>query len=88
MPVILATQEADIRRIKVQSQPKQIVHKILARKTLHKNQAGGVAQSEGPELEKPFTKIRLVKWLKVKALSSSPHTAKKQKTLTFLYSLT
>jgi hypothetical protein len=36
MPVILATQEADIRRIKVQSQPEQIVYKILARKTLHK----------------------------------------------------
>jgi hypothetical protein len=56
MPVILATQEADIRRIKVQSQPKQIVHKILARKTLHKNQAGGVAQSEGPEFKPPHCK--------------------------------
>jgi hypothetical protein len=30
-----------------------------------------------PYLEKPFTKIRLVEWLKVKALSSSPSTAKK-----------
>jgi hypothetical protein len=27
-------------------------------------------------LEKPFTKIGLVEWLKVKALSSSPRTAK------------
>jgi hypothetical protein len=27
-------------------------------------------------LEKPFTKIGLVEWLKVKALSSSPSTAK------------
>jgi hypothetical protein len=29
--------------------------------------------------KKPFTKIGLVEWLKVKALSSSPSTAKKQK---------
>jgi hypothetical protein len=56
MPVILATQEADIRKIKVQSQPEQIVHKILAPKTLHKNQAGGVAQSEGPEFMPPHHK--------------------------------
>jgi hypothetical protein len=31
-----------------------------------------------PYLGKPFTKIRLVEWLKVKALSSSASTAKKQ----------
>jgi hypothetical protein len=30
-------------------------------------------------LEKPFTKIGLVEWLKVKALSKSPSTAKKKK---------
>jgi hypothetical protein len=29
-PVTLATQEAEIRRIVVQSQPGQIVHKILS----------------------------------------------------------
>jgi hypothetical protein len=29
-PVILATQEADIRRIEVQSQPGQIAHKTLS----------------------------------------------------------
>jgi hypothetical protein len=58
--VILATQEAEIRRIAVQSQPGQ---KKFAR----------------PCLEKPFTKIGLVEWLKVKALSSSPSTAKKKK---------
>jgi hypothetical protein len=32
-----------------------------------------------PYLKKPFTKIGLVDWLKVKALSSSPSTAKKEK---------
>jgi hypothetical protein len=34
MPVIPATQEAEIRRIEVQSQPRQIVCKTLSRKTL------------------------------------------------------
>jgi hypothetical protein len=34
IPVILATQEAKIRRIIVQSQPGQIVQKILSRKKL------------------------------------------------------
>jgi hypothetical protein len=35
-PIILATQEAEIRRIMVQNQPRQIVHETLTRKTLHK----------------------------------------------------
>jgi hypothetical protein len=35
--------------------------------------------SAGPYLEKPFTKIGLVGWLKVKALSSSSSTAKQKK---------
>jgi hypothetical protein len=34
--------------------------------------------SERPYLEKPLTKIRLVEWLKVKALSSSPSTTTKK----------
>jgi hypothetical protein len=32
-----------------------------------------------PYLEKPFTKIGLVEWLKMKALSSSPSTEKKKR---------
>jgi hypothetical protein len=36
MSVIPATQEAEIRRIEVQNQSKEIVHKTLSRKTLHK----------------------------------------------------
>jgi hypothetical protein len=56
MPVILATQEAEIRRIAFQSQSGQIVHETLSQKTLH--QKG------------------LLEWLKVKALGSSPSTAK------------
>jgi hypothetical protein len=48
MPVILATQEAEMRRIAVRSQ--QIVHKTLSRKYLSQKKAGGVAQSVSLEL--------------------------------------
>jgi hypothetical protein len=37
MPVILATQEAEIRRIAVRSQPRQTVHKTLSRKNPPQN---------------------------------------------------
>jgi hypothetical protein len=43
MPVFLATKEAEIRRIMDQSQPRQIVHETLSRKTLLKKRAGRVA---------------------------------------------
>jgi hypothetical protein len=32
MPVILATQEAEIKRLAVQNQPEQIVHETLSQK--------------------------------------------------------
>jgi hypothetical protein len=51
MPVILATQKAEIRRITVQSQPRQIVHKTLSRKPISKNWADGMTQGEGPEFK-------------------------------------
>jgi hypothetical protein len=44
MPVILATQEAEIRRIEVQSQSRQIVHETLSRKYSTQSRAGRVAQ--------------------------------------------
>jgi hypothetical protein len=44
MPVILASREAEIRRIKAQSQTGQIVHKTLSRKYPTQNRAGGVVQ--------------------------------------------
>jgi hypothetical protein len=56
MPIILAIQEAEIRRIVVQSQPRQTVCKTLSRKTLHKNRAGGVVQSVGPEFKLQYHK--------------------------------
>jgi hypothetical protein len=62
MPVILATQEAEIKRIEASS-----------------SKPAWANSSARPYLEKPFTKIGLVKWLKVKALSSNPSTTKKKK---------
>jgi hypothetical protein len=51
VPVILATQEADIRRITIQSQPRQIVRETLSQKNLSQKRAGGVAQGVSPEFK-------------------------------------
>jgi hypothetical protein len=40
----------------VQSQPRQIVHESLSRKTLHKNRADGMAQDEDPEFKTQYCK--------------------------------
>jgi hypothetical protein len=56
MPVILATQEAEIRKIAVRSQPRQIIRETLSRKTLHKSRTGGVAQGEGLEFKPQYRK--------------------------------
>jgi hypothetical protein len=50
-PIILATQEAEIRRISVRSQPGQIVHKTLSQKNLSQKRTGGVAQGVDPEFK-------------------------------------
>jgi hypothetical protein len=54
MPIILATQEAEIRRIEVQSQCGEIVCKTLSRKNLSQKRSSGVAQGVGLEF-KPQT---------------------------------
>jgi hypothetical protein len=51
MPIILDTQEAEISRIRVRSQPRHIIHETLSQKTFYKNRTGGVAQGEGPEFK-------------------------------------
>jgi hypothetical protein len=51
MSVILAMQEAGIRRISVQSQPRQIVSETLSQKYSSQKKAGGVGQSVGPEFK-------------------------------------
>jgi hypothetical protein len=43
LPIILAIQEAEIRRIMVLSQLEQIVRETHLEKILHKKRAGGVA---------------------------------------------
>jgi hypothetical protein len=42
MPVIPALQEAEIRRIDIQGQPRQIVHETLSRKKPSQKRIGGV----------------------------------------------
>jgi hypothetical protein len=54
MPIMLSTQETEIRRLTGQSHPRQIVPKTLSQKTLHKNRAHGVTQGEGPEFKPQY----------------------------------
>jgi hypothetical protein len=49
--VIPATQEAEIRRIAVQNQPRQIVKETLSQKKQSQKRAGGMAQGVGPEFK-------------------------------------
>jgi hypothetical protein len=55
-PIILATQEAEIRRIAVQSQPRQIVPRDPILKNRSQKWADGVAQSEVPEFKPQYHK--------------------------------
>jgi hypothetical protein len=52
-PVILATQEAEIRRITVQSQPRQTVHETPISKNLITKKGWGVAQGIRPQVQTP-----------------------------------
>jgi hypothetical protein len=54
MPVIPATQKAEIRRIVVRSQPRQIVHETYLKNTHHNKRAGGVAEGEGSEFKPQY----------------------------------
>jgi hypothetical protein len=52
MPVVLATQEAEIRKTAVQSQPGQLVQETSSqKKNPSQKRAGGMAQSIGPEFK-------------------------------------
>jgi hypothetical protein len=56
MPEILATQEAEIRRIEVQSQTGQVARETLSQKKPKnkkpsQKRAGGMAQGIGPEFK-------------------------------------
>jgi hypothetical protein len=52
MPVILATQEAEIRKSMIRKS-KTLYQK---KKTLHKKRAGGMAQGVGPEFKLQYSK--------------------------------
>jgi hypothetical protein len=54
MLVIPAIQEAEIRRIAVQSQPQQRVHETISRKKLSQKRTGGVDQGEDPDLKPQY----------------------------------
>jgi hypothetical protein len=54
--VILATQEAEIRRIAVQSQPGEVVCKTLSSKNPSQKRAGGVAWGVGPDFKPQYRK--------------------------------
>jgi hypothetical protein len=58
MPVTVAIQEPEIRRIMVQSQPGQIVPETLSqkKKPSPRKRAGGVAQGIGPEFKPQYCK--------------------------------
>jgi hypothetical protein len=49
--LILTTQEAEIWKIVIWSQPGQIVCEILSRKNPSQKRAGGVAQGVGPKFK-------------------------------------
>jgi hypothetical protein len=54
MPVVLATQEVEIRRIVVQRELLQIIHEPLSQKNLSQKGAGGEAQGVGPEFKSQY----------------------------------
>jgi hypothetical protein len=59
MPIIIATQEAEIRRLQVQSQSEQIVPEALSGKSPSQKRAGGVIQGIGPEFKPQYCFISM-----------------------------
>jgi hypothetical protein len=59
-PIMVATQEAEIRRIMVGSQPGQIVWETLSQKIRNTKKAGGVAQGVGLEFKLQYHKKKKI----------------------------
>jgi hypothetical protein len=68
-PVILAIQEAEIRRIVVQSQPGKTVCETISQKNLSDKRAGGMAQGVSPEFKPQYQKK---KKKKIKEMLKTP----------------
>jgi hypothetical protein len=60
MPVTLTTQEAEIRRIMVQSQPGKVDREPLSQKNPPQKRTGGVAQGVGPEFKHISTHKKMI----------------------------
>jgi hypothetical protein len=60
MPLTLATQQAEVRRRAVQSQPGQIVHETLSQKGPSQKRTGGVAQDVGSEFKPQYHTKRIL----------------------------
>jgi hypothetical protein len=71
-PVILATQEAEIRRIVVWGQPGQRVDKTLSWKNPSPKRAGGVAPGVGPEFKTQYRKKKGINFGSVKHNNPKP----------------
>jgi hypothetical protein len=56
MPLILATQQVEIKRMMVQSQPGQRVRKTLPQNNPSQKRAGGAAQGVGPVFKPEYCK--------------------------------
>jgi hypothetical protein len=66
LPVILATQEAKIRRIVVRSQPQQIVFETLpGKKNLHKKGLVERLKGVGPEFKRQYCKNKIKQYQKL-----------------------
>jgi hypothetical protein len=61
MPAILATQEAEIRKIMVWSQAGKIVQETLSQRKHHKR-AGRVAQGIGPKFKPQYHLKKIFLW--------------------------
>jgi hypothetical protein len=60
-PIILVIQDAEIKRIMVQSQTRQIAYETLSQKSPSQKRAGGVAQGTGPGFKPQYRKNKQIK---------------------------
>jgi hypothetical protein len=62
-PAIPATQEAETGGLRFEASPSKLFSRPYLEKTYHKKEAGGVAQSVGPEFKRKYQKKKMWKTL-------------------------